>query len=103
MTTHWRRVWEDRLTDDDRLKTCTSAIATTLLFSSAQRPGAVMGAKVEVFKRATRSKRVKEDVFVMTVAKHKTSAQGAAYITMDAEGYGRVGQYMKHLRPRWTL
>ena len=78
------------------LKTCTSAIAALLMYKSAERPTAVIGATLHEFERA---KHV-EDIWVMKVANHKTCGQGAASMTMSEEDHIRVGHYVQILRPQ---
>ena len=45
-------------------------------------------------------KRVSGDVWVLSVANHKTAAKGPARLTLDDEGTQRLEMYVNYVRPQ---
>ena len=78
----------------EEFKLCTTAIAVTLLFNSAQRPSAVTGMKISEFHNMS----YREGMWVVSVVEHKTSATGAARLTITDEEAERIDWYVRHIR-----
>ena len=78
----------------EELKLTTAAMSALLLFKSAQRPSTVTGLTLEEVDR----RRAVDDVWVLSVASHKISAQGPARLTLDDDGVQRLLAYIANVR-----
>ena len=81
---------------DGDIKMATAAVAVTFLYNSCQRPSAVAGLTLKELDE----RRPREDVWVLSVANHKTAMKGPAHLTLDQDGMDRVDAYVRHVRPQ---
>ena len=78
---------------DEQLTTATTAMAVVLLYSSVQRPSAVSGLTLNELKKA----RPVGDVWVLSVASHKTAVKGPARLTLDETNMDRLNDYVDYM------
>ena len=76
------------------IRVATAAVAVTMLFSSAQRPSAILGVTID----EVENKRWRDGVWIISVRQHKTSEKGPAMITLTQEDMNRLSQYVDNVR-----
>ena len=86
---------ETDIIENSDLTLMTGAIGAILLFESVQRPGAVIGATLDEF----RKDKLRDGVWVFTVRDHKTARSGPAQLTLSQEFKARLDAYVSVLRP----
>ena len=78
------------------MKLLTAMASAMLLYSSAQRPGAVLNCTLAEYE----ARKFEGDITVITVAEHKTSSCGPARLTLGRKAALLVEAYVEDIRPQ---
>ena len=79
----------------EEMKLATAMAAVVLLFSSTQRPGAVMNCTMGEYE----NRKEVDGVTVISVTSHKTSTGGPARLTLDRDAADMLEDYVSKIRP----